>query len=143
MTLGGGFPAAVHFKMAVRLALTVVSTGCCNKEGAEIDCPGAPFSPGGPLGPGGSRGTLHSANSVLANWSLWSYWSMFTGRSCWSGSPSGTWYTLGSSSPPLSCVTFWSWSTKLFIFGTDLILQQTKFFFDQLFYIRGCFYRFR
>ena len=53
MTLGGGFPAAVHFKMAVRLALIVVSTGGCNKEGAEMDRPGAPFSPGGPLGPGG------------------------------------------------------------------------------------------
>ena len=53
VTLGGGFPAAVHFKMAVRLALIVVSTGGCNKEGAEMDCPGAPFSPGGPLGPTG------------------------------------------------------------------------------------------
>ena len=53
VTLGWGFPAAVHFKMAVRLSLTVVWTGRCNREGAEIDCPGAPFSPGGPLGPGG------------------------------------------------------------------------------------------
>ena len=47
---------AVHFKMAVWLSLTVVSTGRCNREGAEIDCPGAPFLPGGPLGPGGPAG---------------------------------------------------------------------------------------
>ena len=53
VTFGGGFPFAVHLKMAVWLSLTVVWTGCCNREGADMDCPGAPFSPGGPLGPGG------------------------------------------------------------------------------------------
>ena len=53
VTLGGGFPTAVHFKMAVWLSLIVVWTGCCNREGAEMDCPGVPFSPGGPLGPAG------------------------------------------------------------------------------------------
>ena len=56
VTWGGGLPTAVHFKMAVWLSLTVVSTGRCNREGAEIDCPGTPFLPGGPLGPGGPAG---------------------------------------------------------------------------------------
>ena len=136
VTLGGGFPAAVHFKMAVRLTLIVVSTGRCNKEGAEMDCPGAPFSPGGPLGPGGP-GRPGNPRSLYTHWSLWSYWSIFTGRPCWAGSPSGARYTLGSSSSPPSSVTFWSWSTELFIFGTDFILQQAKLFFDQLFYFGG------
>ena len=56
MTCAGGLLSAEHLKMAVWLSLTVVSTGGCSREGAEIDLPGSPlipFSPGCPRGPAG------------------------------------------------------------------------------------------
>ena len=65
VTLGGGLPTAVHFKMAVWLLLTVVRSGLCNREGAEMDCPGAPFSPDGPLGPVGPGGPCSPGSPFL------------------------------------------------------------------------------
>ena len=53
---GVGLPFAVHFKMAVWVSLTVVSTGGCRSDGSDKDFPGSPFwpfTPFGPLGPSG------------------------------------------------------------------------------------------
>ena len=56
VTWGVGLPSATHFKMAVWLSLTVVSTGRCSKEGAEMDFPGSPLTPFWPGRPGGPAG---------------------------------------------------------------------------------------
>ena len=56
VTCAGGLLSTVHLKMAVWLSLTVVSTGACSREGADVDLPGSPFTPflpGGPTGPAG------------------------------------------------------------------------------------------
>ena len=59
--------------MAVWLLSTVVSTGCCSKDGAEMDWPGSPFtplSPGGPRGPTGpeSPGSPRSPFIPIGPW---------------------------------------------------------------------------
>ena len=136
-------PTAVHFKMAVWLSLTVVSTGRCNREGAEIDCPGAPFLPGGPLGPGGPAGPCIPRTPSLPIGPCGPTGPCLPGDPAGPALPRGPGIPWGPRLPRLPVLPFWSWSTKLFIFGTELILQQTKFIFDQLFYIRGCFYQFR
>ena len=73
VTSGVGLPSVVHFKMAVWLSLTVVSTGRCSRDGAEMDWPGSPlspFSPGGPLGPvgPGTPGTPRSPFMPIGPW---------------------------------------------------------------------------
>jgi len=56
VTVGFGFPSAMHFKMAVWLSLTMVSTGGCSTVGAERDWPGSPLAPFTPIGPIGPTG---------------------------------------------------------------------------------------
>ena len=73
MTCGVGLPFATHFKMAVWLSLTIVSTGRWSREGAEKDFPGSPLTPccpGRPLGPAGpgSPGTPRSPFRPIGPW---------------------------------------------------------------------------
>ena len=73
VTCGVGLPSATHFKMAVWLVLTVVSTGPRSREGVEMDFPASPltpFSPGRPLGPAGpgSPDTPRSPFKPIGPW---------------------------------------------------------------------------
>ena len=54
--IGIGLLSAVHFRIAVWVTLTVVSSGRCSNDGADMDLPGSPltpFTPCRPLGPAG------------------------------------------------------------------------------------------
>ena len=135
VTCGVGLPSATHFKMAVWLVLTVVSTGPCSREGVvTFDA----FLTRQASRSRGTRVTRHSDIPFQTHLSLRSYWSVFTRRSFWPGSPREAWSPSVSWFSPSSSVTFWSWSANYFIFSTDLVLQRAKLFFDEKFYFRDC-----
>ena len=125
-TCGIGLPSATHFKMAVWLSLTVVPTGGCSREGAAMDFPGSPltpFWPSRPLGPSGpgSPGTPRSPFSPIGPWGPFG--------PCLPGGPSGPGLPGGPGLPRFPDFP----RRPVLPFGpdsTDLVLHQTKLFFD-------------
>lgn len=107
--------------------MTAIPTGRSNKDGAERDCLGsplAPFTPDEPVSPDVPFYSFRPLSPCLPGGPF--------------GGPFGPGFPGGPGFPRVSIlprkatpVTFWSWAAECVILSKELVLEQTKFFFDK------------
>ena len=145
VTSGVGLPSAVHFKMAVWLSLTVVSTGRCSRVGAEMDWPGSPFvpfSPGGPRGPTGPGSPESPWSPFIPNGPCGPTGPCLPGGPSGPGLPGGPGLPRIPGLPRRPVLPFDPERQSVSSLAQIWFCNSSKFFFNQYFYIGGCLCRF-